>query len=90
MDRGSNAVEMSNNIYTRESSQQRKKKLEAGSVEVSDLAKIFVNSSARDYHLKAGSPAIDAGVAVGLDKDIAGTKVPAGKAVDIGAYEFAP
>jgi hypothetical protein len=90
MDRGAGAVEMSNNMYTRLSSQQRKKKLEAGSVEVANLDKIFANAAGRDYRLKAGSPAIDAGVNVGLDKDLAGTKVPTGKAVDIGAYEFAP
>jgi hypothetical protein len=32
--------------------------------------------------------AIDAGMGVGLKEDLAGTKVPQGKAPDIGAYEF--
>ena len=41
-------------------------------------------------HSHSLSPAIDAGVDVGLEKDIAGTIVPQGKAPDIGAYEFTP
>lgn len=42
-----------------------------------------------DFHLKAGSPAIDAGASVsGVTADLAGAKRPAGAAVDIGAYEY--
>jgi hypothetical protein len=42
-----------------------------------------------DYHLQAGSPAINAGVDVGLTSDIDGKMVPSsGTAVDIGAYEY--
>ncbi|MCY3022274.1 MAG: right-handed parallel beta-helix repeat-containing protein [Planctomycetota bacterium] len=59
-------------------------------VVAADLAKIFAGPTELDFHLKPGSPAIDAGVDVGLDKDIAGTKVPQGNAPDIGAYEFVP
>ncbi len=56
----------------------------------SELATLLVDPEGGDYHLKAGSPAIDSGVGVGLEKDIAGTIVPQGKAPDIGAYEFTP
>ncbi|MBN1676270.1 MAG: right-handed parallel beta-helix repeat-containing protein [Kiritimatiellae bacterium] len=50
---------------------------------------LFVNREAADYHLTAGSPAVDAGVAVArvtVDKD--GIARPQGAAPDIGAYEF--
>ncbi|NIA21050.1 MAG: hypothetical protein GWP05_03545 [Anaerolineaceae bacterium] len=53
-----------------------------------DLKKIFVAPDKGDYRLKADSPAIDAGLEVGMEKDRAGTKVPQGKAPDIGAYEY--
>jgi len=55
-----------------------------------NLANIFVNPSANDYHLKSGSIAIDAGVNLpGLvDVDIEGRSRPQGSAWDIGAYEF--
>ena len=59
-----------------------------GAVYETDLKKIFVDPDHYDYRLKAGSPAIDAGLDVGCVKDLAGTKVPQGKAPDIGAYEF--
>jgi hypothetical protein len=48
--------------------------------------KTYTNIS--DYHLKAGSPAINAGVSVGLVSDYSGGTVPKGSAPDIGAYEF--
>jgi len=42
-----------------------------------------------DYHLQAGSPAIDAGTSEGAPAtDIEGHGRPCGKGVDIGAYEF--
>lgn len=45
--------------------------------------------SATDFHLKAGSPAIDAGANDGAPTtDFAGAARPVGSAVDIGAYEF--
>jgi len=54
------------------------------------LGDIFADPEHGDYRLKAGSPAIDAGVDVDLKEDCVGTKVPQGKAPDIGAYEFTP
>jgi hypothetical protein len=44
--------------------------------------------SATDFRLQAGSPAINAGVSVGLTSDYGGGTVPKGSAPDIGAYEF--
>ncbi len=43
---------------------------------------LFANAGADDYHLQAGSPAIDAGIDVGLPF--------AGAAPDLGAFEYAP
>ena len=49
----------------------------------------FVNFSGKDYHLQPISPAIDAGVDVGVANDFDGNPrpIPAGGAYDIGAYE---
>ena len=52
------------------------------------LADLFADPDSGDYHLKAGSPAIDAGTAlpdVTDDKD--GVTRPQGKGYDIGRYE---
>jgi hypothetical protein len=46
----------------------------------------FVSGS--DFHLLPSSPAINAGVDVGLTSDYAGTSVPQGSAPDMGAYEY--
>ena len=44
---------------------------------------------AKDFHLQAGSPAIDAGTnAYAPDDDLEGAARPAGAAVDIGPYEY--
>lgn len=49
---------------------------------------LFVDADGGDFHLKAGSPATDAGVAVeGISADIEGRERPAGAAGDIGCYE---
>ncbi len=49
---------------------------------------LFVNLGGGDYHLQAGSPAIDAGLNLGYSLDFDGTGVPQGAAPDIGAYEY--
>jgi len=50
---------------------------------------LFVNPDAGDYHLRAGSPAIDAGIFLGaVLHDLEGHPRPAGSTHDIGAYEF--
>jgi hypothetical protein len=47
---------------------------------------LFVSSS--DFYLQPASPAINAGVSVGLTTDYWGNPVPRGSAPDMGAYEF--
>ena len=50
---------------------------------------LFVNPAGNDYHLKAGSPAIDVGTATNAPAtDLDGHSRPAGLAIDIGAFEF--
>jgi hypothetical protein len=50
---------------------------------------MFVNAAGHDYHLRAGSPAINAGTASGAPAtDFDGNARPQGGAFDIGAYEF--
>lgn len=49
----------------------------------------FANAAGLDFHLLAGSPAIDRGVAIpSLAEDLDGITRPQGAADDIGAYEF--
>ena len=50
----------------------------------------FVDAANGNYHLQYNSPAINAGVNVGLTSDYDGNPVPypAGGATDIGAYEY--
>jgi uncharacterized repeat protein (TIGR01451 family) len=50
---------------------------------------LFINPAAADFHLQAGSPAIDAGSVDGApENDFAGEPRPQGSGYDIGAYEF--
>jgi hypothetical protein len=49
---------------------------------------LFSNLGGKDYHLQAGSPAIDLGLSLGYATDFGGNSVPIGSAPDIGAYEF--
>lgn len=64
----------------------------AGERFVSDVRAVFVDPDKRDFRLKAGSPAIDAGTDLRADvpADIDGTRRPQGKAFDCGAYERKP
>lgn len=56
-----------------------------------DLEGFFVDHHGRDFRLRPGSPAIDAGTeATAPAVDIAGTERPFGGAVDVGAYEYRP
>jgi hypothetical protein len=48
----------------------------------------FVDYARGDYHLRPGSPAIDAGFNSGNATDFDGRKVPVGKGRDVGAFEF--
>jgi len=51
---------------------------------------LFVDTAGNDYHLAAGSPAVDAGRALApVTDDIEGTPRPRGAAYDIGCYESA-
>jgi hypothetical protein len=55
-----------------------------------DFSSMFSNPTARDYSLKLGSPAVDAGFAIGtFNTDYSGTSRPQGAGFDIGAFEFA-
>jgi hypothetical protein len=49
---------------------------------------LFTAPSSNDYHLQAGSPAIDTGAAVSLNSDFDGNPRPLGTAFDVGAYEW--
>ena len=57
-----------------------------------DINPLFVDSQNGDYHLQAGSPAIDAGYNLNqsVPNDFAGTIRPQGQDYDIGAYEYTP
>lgn len=49
---------------------------------------MFRDMAHGDFHLKPGSPAIDAGTDLGFKRDFDGNPIPAGAAPDMGAYEF--
>jgi hypothetical protein len=53
---------------------------------------LFADRANGDFHLTAGSPAIDSGSGtyVRFDTDLDGKPRVAGAAVDMGAYEYAP
>jgi len=50
----------------------------------------FLTTEFTNLQLQTGSPAINAGINVGLTRDILGNPVPAGEGYDIGAYEKQP
>jgi hypothetical protein len=49
---------------------------------------LFMNMGSKDFHLKSGSPAVDAGTSLGYSKDFDDRSVPSGSAADMGAFEF--
>jgi hypothetical protein len=49
---------------------------------------LFLDPLNGKFQLQSESPAIDAGIDVGLHADFNETPVPQGQAVDVGAYEF--
>lgn len=55
-------------------------------------SQLFVDPAANNYHLKAGSPAIDTGTSQGNPPrvNLDGYPRPYGKAFDIGCYEWHP
>ena len=86
-----------NNIYLN----PRQPLFDASEKTVADEKGLFVAPAREDYHLKAGSPAVDAGADVSalypraafpdynFDKDLDGKPRIQGPAVDIGPYEYA-
>ena len=57
-----------------------------GSLLITDLDQIFVDHKNHDYRLKDGSPAITAGIDLGVEEDFAGNARAKGSAPSIGAY----
>lgn len=49
---------------------------------------LFVDIMNDNFDIHYSSPAIDAGLDVGLSEDFAGTLIPKGPAVDIGVFEY--
>jgi len=57
-------------------------------LEIGDLAQHFVNPAALDFHLKATSPAVNAGIGTDVTSvDLDGLPRVVGSAVDLGAFE---
>ncbi len=50
----------------------------------------WADASKLDFHLRPGSPCIDAGDDLGVNRDGRGIPVPQGRAADIGAFEHRP
>lgn len=87
-DPGSN---VSHNIYTSLGHFQAERynwSLGTGESVVSNKNLLFVDPANRNFRLRNGSPAVDAGTDLGLTVDYDGHPVPAGSGPDIGAYEY--
>lgn len=50
----------------------------------------FTNVGSNVYTLQDVSPAVDAGIGVGINTDIDGKSIPQGSGYDIGSYEYVP
>ena len=86
-----NGASYSHNIYTSLHWQQSANSgwsLSVGESVQTNKSRLFVDPEKRDFHLKSGSPAIDAGIDVGFAIDLDRQPVPTGDAPDIGAYEY--
>jgi len=87
-------VSFANNLYFNAGKGPSGCNYNVGSITVASDAKgvngnpNFAGPSALNFHLTAGSPAIDAGMNTGLATDFDGVVRPQGSAFDIGAFEF--
>ncbi len=87
-------VLFSNNLYFNAGKGPSGCNYNVGSITVATDAKgvnadpKFASTSALNFHLTAGSPAIDAGTNTGVATDFDGVVRPQGSAFDIGAFEF--
>jgi len=79
-----NIVDADHNIYYHNASGRIGLNSDTNFIESDPL---FVDAEAGDFHLLSDSPAINAGVDVGLTQDFEGNLIPQGPAPDIGAYE---
>jgi hypothetical protein len=61
-----------------------------GVLSAPDAGFVSAGSPNDDYHLLAGSPAVDQAIGSSVPVDLDGTPRPAGAAADLGAYEYAP
>ena len=81
-------VIVSNNYFARVGTYAPMNGVPDGAGNVNGGNPMFVNASANDFHLRAGSPAIDNGVSLtGFGYDYDGAVRPEGAGWDIGAFE---
>jgi hypothetical protein len=78
----------SNNLYTRVNDQLQDPKLGTDCLQELDLKRIFVDPEHDDFRLCARSPAIGAGMEVGVATDIEGKIRPTTRRPDVGAWAY--